>query len=334
MVLDPVASVVFEAIGDGVDHDVLVGDLAAGFGVPAATISGDLQPLLLQLDEQALLRQDGLNDDGTEPLRPRFLHDPPRVCGPSLEESRWARTRTVRIGDRPIGVRATEGLGDRVVAELFRDHLVDEHAPTSFSLVLAERADQLHRLIWGTCTMVRTPDPTRVTEALVRHVLAGRSPTPGMIPVRAPGLLHHSGQAILVDDGSRRELARRSRDLTALGFRAFDAAVVEVARDGERVVVPDGTTLSSGVDLTRAACRRLDPIAPPGAHPLKAFVTFGPEPGRLGVVDALYLLQRHVERGRDVELEALVELAHRMTVDIGPGGSRADLLTTLTAAAA
>lgn len=206
-----------------------------------------------------------------------------------------------------VGLRLTPGaLADAMCDALAplrsRDDVSD--LPVSFSIEVAETPDRLHRLQWGRCTVLRTPDARRLVEGVLRHLQVAAMPPDGAIRLRLASVVAPEG-VVLLPDGARRDLAVLGRRLADRGVYATDSAVIDVdLATGDAQIA--GAVEVDRVELDAVATnmprRRDDHAASPGRHRVSAVFT---DPWATGAFERLTWLRAHVVGAHRLGIEQL-----------------------------
>lgn len=179
--------------------------------------------------------------------------------------------------------------------------------PVSFSVEVAETPNRLHRLQWGRCSVLRTPDARRLVEGMLRHLQVAARPPVGALRLRMASVVAPDG-LVLLPDAARRDVASLGRRLADRGVHATDGAVVDVYVEDGEAEIPGAIDLDRGeLDAVAASIprRRDDHAAPPGRHQVRAVFT---DPAATGVFERLSWLRAHIVGADGVGLDQLCDL--------------------------
>lgn len=183
--------------------------------------------------------------------------------------------------------------------------------PVSFSVEVAQTPDRLHRLQWGRCSVLRTPDARRLVEGLLRHLQVATVPRPGTLRLRVASVVTPAG-VVLLPDGLRRDVASLGRRLAARGVHLTDGAVVDVDLASGEAEIPGAIELERDeLDAVAAGLprRRDDHPEPPGRHHVRSVLT---DPWASGEFERLSWLRAHLVGADGVGLEQLRTLEGRL----------------------
>lgn len=213
----------------------------------------------------------------------RFLPAAGGACAPGASSGQqWDGTRTYRVGEWNVGVRANSAAAGRTIEKYLAAHRSElDGAADNFSVVLAEEGRRgprgLNLLLSGTDVVVRSRSAGRVLRALGAHLsdLLADPPAPGLLRCLAPAYVL-DGSAVLLPPTIRADLQQTQPRLARAGLHPADVPAVLLDVDAAEVIVPHARVVTdeqvaAGVDRPLSGSSEAAP-ALPGRYPLGSWL--------------------------------------------------------------
>jgi hypothetical protein len=300
--LDPTAAACWDRI-DGRAH---IGEIAAGlasaFGVDLETVQADVSQLIRSLGQQDMLENvigsqaHHAHVEGAPTHKaaghvapderrvrdieieggPRFLEEPMTPCLEKLNRIDWVASSTFVIGGVHLGIRTNVPAVDAVLRRALAGHLVDGVvAPPNYSLLIDTEGRGYDFVYRSTAPVVRTRDPRRLAEGLVRHLSTHvQTPPSDLLHLKSTAFVS-DGIAILAPAQARGWIEATGRRFAEAGLVPVDMPSAWVNDSIAELVVPEPAVEVDWEALAEFSAafphgrlRHPDPGVAPGRYPL------------------------------------------------------------------